>query len=181
METYKLKFTRLQNEIFRTLCIKAGMKFNQSVLAKMLKVSPTAIAKAILLLKKEELIKFEKGDNINLNFVSFNRDSEKAVFFKRTENLKMLYEFLLIQFLYNNLPGSTIILFGSYSKGEDTMQSDIDIAVIGYKDKDLDLIEFEKKFERKININYYESWQGINKHLKNNILNGITLIGAVEL
>ena len=157
------------------------MKLNQRSLAKMLKVSPTAVAKSLPLLKKEELIKFEKGNNINLNFVSFNRDSEKAIFFKKTENLKMLYEVLLIQFLYNNVPGSTIILFGSYSKGEDTIQSDIDLAVIGYKDKNLNLAEFEKKLERKINVNYYESWQGINKHLKNNLLNGITLIGAVEL
>ena len=157
------------------------MKLNQRTLAKMLKVSPTAVAKSLPLLKKEELIKFEKGNNINLNFVSFNRDSEKAIFFKKTENLKMLYEVLLIQFLYNNVPGSTIILFGSYSKGEDTIQSDIDLAVIGYKDKNLNLAEFEKKLERKINVNYYESWQGINKHLKNNLLNGITLIGAVEL
>ena len=181
METYKLKFTRLQNEIFRTLCIKAGMKFNQSALAKMLKVSPTAIAKALPLLEKEGLVKIERGDNINLNHVSFNRDSERAVFFKKTENLRLLYEINLIQFLYNSLPGSTIILFGSYSKGEDTAQSDIDIAVIGYKNKELDVSEFEKKLEHAININYYESWQKIHKNLKNNILNGITLAGAVEL
>jgi predicted nucleotidyltransferase len=181
MDTYKLKFTRLQNEIFRFLCMKAGIKWNQRGLAKMLKVSPTAIAKALPLLDKEELIKFEKGDNINLNFVSFNRDSEKAIFFKKTENLRMLYEIGFVQFIYNTLPGSTAVLFGSYSKGEDTAQSDIDIAVIGYKDKNLDLKEFEEKLGHVININYYENWKDINKHLKNNILNGITLAGAVEL
>lgn len=157
------------------------MKFNQSNLAKMLKVSPTAIAKSIPSLEKEELIKFEKGNNINLNSVYFNRDSEKAIFFKRTENLKRLYELGLIQFLYNSLPGSTIILFGSFSKGEDTTKSDIDIAIIGHRNRNLDLSEFEKKLEHAININYYESWQRIHKNLKNSILNGITLAGAVEL
>lgn len=180
MDTYKLKLSRLQNEIFRFLCIRAGEKINQRGLAKMLKVSPTAIAKALPLLEKEELVKYEKGNNINLHFISFNRDSEKAVFLKKVENLKELYEFGLINFLYNSLPGSTIILFGSYSKGEDTMKSDIDIAVIGYKDKKIDLAEFEKKFEHTININFYENWN-IQKNLKNNILNGITLAGAVQL
>ena len=181
METYKLKFTRLQNEIFRFLSIEAGMKFNQSKIAKMLKVSPTAIAKALPLLEKEELINFEKGDNINLNLVSFNRESPKAVFLKKIENLKLIQEAGLIDFLFNEFPGCTIILFGSYSKGEDSVTSDIDIAVVGTKGKEMDLAGFNKKLERTININFYESWKAIHKHLRNNILNGITLSGAVSL
>src|SRR3989344_3619517 len=181
MDTYKLKLTRLQNEMFRFLSIKAGMKFNQRRIAKLLGVSPTAVAKALPLLEKEELIKYEKGDNINLNSVSFNQDSSKAVFFKKIENLKLIYEVGLVKFLFNEFPGCTVVLFGSYSNGEDTTISDIDIAVIGSKNKEVDLDGFNKKLERTVNINFYESWKGINKHLKNNILNGITLSGAVEL
>jgi len=181
MDMYKLKLTRLQNEIFRFLSIKAGMKFNQRGIAKLLRVSPTAIAKALPLLEKEELIKFEKGDNINLNSVSFNRDSSKAIFFKKVENLKLIYEAGLVSFLFNEFPGCTIVLFGSYSKGEDTTTSDIDIAIIGTKGKEADLEGFNKKLEHIVIINFYESWKVINKHLKNNILNGIILSGAVEL
>ena len=159
METYKLKFTRLQNEIFRFLSIKAGMKFNQSRIAKMLKVSPTAISKALPLLEKEGLIKFEKGDNINLNLISFNREFSKSVFLKKIENLKRLQEVGLIDFLFNEFPGCTIILFGSYSKGEDIVTSDIDIAVIGTKEKKTNLSEFNRKLEHIININFYESFK----------------------
>lgn len=181
METYKLKFTRLQNEIFHFLSIKAGIKFNQRSIAKMLEVSPTAVAKSLPMLEKEGLIKFEKGDNINLNSVSFNRDSSKAIFFKKVENLRLIYEAGLVDFLFNKFPGCTVVLFGSYSKGEDTNASDIDIAVIGSKDKEINLEEFNKKLEHIVNVNFYESWKAIHKHLKNNILNGIILSGSVDL
>ena len=41
--------------------------------------------------------------------------------------------------------------------------------------------KFHKALERAIIINYYSSFKDIDKHLLNNILNGITLKGAVEL
>jgi len=59
--------------------------------------------------------------------------------------------------------------------------SDIDIAVIGRKDKLLNLDKYEKTLNRKININFYDNWKDIHKYLKNNILNGIVLIGGIEL
>jgi len=62
-----------------------------------------------------------------------------------------------------------VVLFGSYSKGEDIINSDIDIAVIGRKDKQIDLTIYEKKLEREININIYESFKSIHKNLKENL------------
>ena len=100
---------------------------------------------------------------------------------KRVENLKNLYTYGLSDYLEEELAGATIILFGSYSMGEDTNTSDIDIAVIERKNKMIDIEKFEKILNRKININFYNSWKDIHKHLKNNILNGITLHGSVEL
>jgi len=66
-------------------------------------------------------------------------------------------------------------------QGEDAMRSDIDLAVIGGKDKILDLERFETVLNRKINMNFYNSWKDIHKHLKNNILSGIVLHGVVDL
>ncbi|MFH0831831.1 MAG: nucleotidyltransferase domain-containing protein [archaeon] len=181
MDMYKLNFTRLQNEIFRLLCIKAGISLNQREIARMLKISPTAVANALPALEKEGIIKLEKGKNINLNSVMLDRESEKAILLKRVENLKMLYESGFVKFLYNQFPGSAILLFGSYSRGEDTAKSDVDIAVIGSKDKSISLQEFEKKLERVINLNFYDSLKTIERNLRNNILNGIILSGAIEL
>ena len=181
MEMYKQKFTKLQNEIFNLLCFKAGEKLNQRTIAGFLRVSPTAIKKALPLLEKEELIKLEKGKNINLNFVSLNQDNKRAIELKRIQNLKNIYESGLADFLEENLPGCTIILFGSYSRGEDIMKSDVDIAIIGTRGKEVDLNVFEKKMEKEIRINFCRSFKDVHSYLKLNILNGIILAGAVEL
>jgi predicted nucleotidyltransferase len=179
MDTYKLKWTALEQEIFSILSSRAGERLSQREIAILLKVSPTAVANSLKNLKENNLIKIEKTKTIN--FISFNRDEQKAIDLKRVENLKNIYIFGLSDYLLHALPGATIILFGSYSRGEDTNTSDIDIAAIERKDKMLELEKYEKILNRKINVNFYDSWQKIHKHLKNNILNGILLHGSVDL
>ena len=179
MDIYKLNWTQLEQEIFSLLCLRAGEKLSQREIAKILKVSPTTIKEPARKLKEKNLIKIEKTKTIN--FISFNRDEEKAINLKRAQNLKNTYTTGLTEHLKNELPGSTIIIFGSYSRGEDTNNSDIDIAVIERKEKKLTLNEYEKKLNRKININYYKTLKEINPELKNNILNGIIINGSVEL
>ncbi len=179
MDIYKLNFTILELELFSYLALRAGEKFSQRELAKILKVSPTAVANAVRNLKGKLLVEVEKTKTIN--FITFNRDNRRAIQLKRIENLKNLYAAGLVDFLEEQLAGSAIILFGSYARGEDTKNSDIDIAVIGRKKKDLALEDYEKVLFRTININFYDSWKDIHKHLRNNILNGIVLSGGVEL
>lgn len=179
MDIYKLKWTVLGQEIFSLLCLRAGEKLSQREIAKILKVSPTAVANSLAKIKKENLITIEKTKTIN--FISLNRNEKRAIELKKTENLKNTYTSGLSDYLENELPGATIFLFGSYSRGEDTNASDIDIAVIGRKDKIIDLSKYEKILNRKINANFYESWKKIDPYLKNNILNGIILHGGVEL
>ncbi|MFH1396374.1 MAG: nucleotidyltransferase domain-containing protein [archaeon] len=177
MDTYKLNFTKLEQEIFSLLCIKAGEKLSQREIAILLKVSPTAVSKSIKNLN--ELIKIEKTKTIN--FISFNRDNRAAIDMKRVENLKNIYLSKLSEYLEEVLAGATIIVFGSYARGEDTIKSDLDIAVIGRKDKLLKLQKYEKSLQRTININFYDSWKDIHTNLKNNILNGFILHGSVVL
>ncbi|OIO62264.1 hypothetical protein COY26_01700 [Candidatus Woesearchaeota archaeon CG_4_10_14_0_2_um_filter_33_10] len=179
MDIHQLNFTLLEQKIFALLCLRAGEKLSQREIAKLLKVSPTAVSNSIKKLRENSLINVEKTKTIN--FISFNRDGQRAVEMKRVENLKNLYTYGLSDYLEEELAGATIILFGSYSIGEDTNTSDIDIAVIERKNKMIDIEKFEKILNRKININFYNSWKDIHKHLKNNILNGITLHGSVEL
>lgn len=181
MDTIKLKFTRLQAEIFRLLCIKAGSSINQNNMAKELKVSPTAISKAIKYLEKENLAKVVKSKTMNLILIELNRDNIKAMQMKRVENLKQIYESGLIEELEGTFQGATIILFGSFSRGDDTISSDIDLAVIGRKEKEVDLRKLENMFKRKIIINFYPNLKDIHKNLRENICNGIVLSGGVEL
>ncbi len=179
MDIYKQNFTQLEQAIFSLLCVKAGEKFSQRDIAKFLNVSPTAVANSLKKLKENNLIKIEKTKTIN--FISLNRDNQQAIERKRVENLSMLYKSHLNMFLEESFPGSTIILFGSYSYGYDTSNSDIDIAIIGSKEKIIDLEKFEKMLEREININFYDSLKNIHKELRENICRGIVLFGGIEL
>jgi len=178
MEIFKLKFKILQQEIARFLAMKSGKSFNALNLANALKVSPTAIAKSLNQLEKEGLIKIKKDKRFS---IEFNRDNPRAIAFKRVENLRLIYESGLSEVLFEEFPGATIILFGSYSYGEDTISSDIDVAIIGSKEKEIKTDKFEKALGKKIILHFYPSFKEIHKNLKENILNGILLKGGVEL
>src|SRR3989344_2639988 len=120
MDMYKNKWTQLQSEIFRLFCIKSGQTLNLRGIARLLKKSPTAISNVLQELEKEGLIRMKKSENINLLSIEFNRDNQNAINMKRIENLKMIYESGLAKFLQDSFPGTTIIIFGSYSRGDDT-------------------------------------------------------------
>ncbi|MFH0700859.1 MAG: nucleotidyltransferase domain-containing protein [Candidatus Woesearchaeota archaeon] len=186
MDMYQLKWTRLQSEMFRFLCIKAGQSFNLRNIAASLKVSPTAVSKALKGI--EPLIKIKKVEKINLFSIELDRNNRKAIQLKRVENLKMVYESGLADFIFEEFPGCTTIVFGSYALGEDVgygdkdeRSSDIDIAIVGTKGKEINLKKYSLLLERKIHLNFYKSWADIPKQLKNNILQGIVLNGGVEL
>ena len=180
MTTNTLEFTQLQNKIFRLLCIKSGENLNQRQIAKLLNATPSGIAKALTMLEKKQIVNVKRDNLMNLNSITLNRN-QKIMQMKQIENLKQIYETELVDFLENEFPGSTIIMFGSFTRGEDTTNSDIDLAIIEAKNKTINLKEFETKLERTININFYKSFSEINKHLKENLCNGITLSGGIEL
>ena len=181
MDTYKLKFTRVGSVTARLCYIKAGQKLNQRQIAKFLNVTPTAIAKVLPLLLKNKIIKINKSKDMNLNLIELNRGNQKVINLKKADNLKLIYESDLLELLKEKHPGCTIILFGSYAKGEDTIKSDIDLAIIGSNKKNIDLSKYEKFLEREIRINYYKTFKEINKELKENLCNGIVLSGGIEL
>jgi predicted nucleotidyltransferase len=73
----------------------------------------------------------------------------------------------------------SIVLFGSYSRGEDIESSDIDIFVECKKEQ-VNIIKFNKKLKRNIEIRFKENFNKYPKELKNNIINGIILSGFLE-
>ncbi len=178
---YKLKLTILQQEIIRLFFIKANNSLNQRRIANLLEVSPPAVMKALPGLTKQGYVIVEQDKESKRLSIKLNRENPKILQLKRTDNLKQIYESGLAEHIENKFPGTTIILFGSYSRGEDTASSDIDMAVIGSKEKSLEVEIFEKMLERKINIVFFKSFHSINKHLKENILNGISIVGGIEL
>lgn len=178
---YELKLTNLQQRILRFLFVKSGSEVNALKIAKSLNVSQPAVSKALPFLEKERMIKLEKNPESGRLSIQINKENHKIMQLKRVDNLKLIYETGLADFIEKEFAGSVIILFGSYSRGEDTVRSDVDIAIIERKDKIIDLKEFEDALERKINLNFFDSFQKIHDNLKENIFNGIVLVGGVEL
>lgn len=178
---YKLKLTLLQQEVLRFLFVNAGMAFNARTLAIGLEVSQPAISKALPSLEKEGYIKVKKDKESKRLSIELNRDNPLVAGLKRAENLKIFYESGLAEYLSDSFPGCTIMLFGSYSMGEDTIGSDVDIAVIGTKGKELEFERFEKMLKKRIIVQFYPNFKDINKHLKENIFNGILIKGGIEL
>ena len=178
---YKLKLTNLQQEIIRLLFVKAGTFLNQRQISRYLQVTQPAVMKALPLLEREDLIKIEQDKESKRWSIELNRVNHKIMQLKRADNLKQIYESELADFLEEKFAGSTIILFGSYSRGEDLINSDIDIAIIGRKEKVVILSEYEKLLERTIHLSFYPYFHKIHKELKENLCNGIILIGGIEL
>ncbi|MFT4309662.1 MAG: nucleotidyltransferase family protein [Candidatus Woesearchaeota archaeon] len=116
------------------------------------------------------------------NTVFYTGDRANSIFIleKRLYNIKSVYESGLIDFLRSELSNPIIILFGSYSKGEDTENSDIDLYIETVSKKELLLERFSKKLQRNIQIFRHKSIREIkNVNLSNNIINGITLNNGI--
>ena len=79
---------------------------------------------------------------------------------------------------------SSVILFGSFARGENIKRSDIDILIITPLKKKIDISKFEEKIGHEIQIFTYskESLKKMkNKELLNNFINGIVLEGHMEI
>ena len=131
-------------------------------------------------LVKEKILKIEKISGVT--FFSANRMSKKFLFEKQLYNLKKMNESDLIDYLKKELSNPLIIVFGSYSKGEDIEKSDIDLYIETPSKKKVDLKKFEKILKRDIQLFVFQSIKKINNvHLRNNIINGIVLNGFLEV
>jgi predicted nucleotidyltransferase len=102
-------------------------------------------------------------------------------------NLNMVYESGILEEIHKIIPNSrTIILFGSYRKGDDTEKSDIDIAVEVLGDKEIEIVELgvlpQFGYRRNVPVNIHVfSRNKIDLNLFANISNGIVLEGFLEV
>ena len=131
-------------------------------------------------LEKESILTTIKTGNVNL--YTANRGSEKYLLEKKLYNIKKIYESELIEHLRRELSNPPIVLFGSFAKGEDTEESDIDLYIETTSKKMVSLEKFEKLLKRKIQLFWYKNLNEIsNLHLANNIINGIILNNYIEV
>ena len=158
--------------------------FHIRMLEKKTGFSTTAVIDAIKKLKKYEIITVEETSLTNN--IKANLESEAYRFYKLVFNLYRLKRYLFIDKLieiFNN--PEAIVLFGSFAKGEDIEESDIDILVLSSQ-KDNENLEdfvnlFKKELNRKINIHILPSLAKSSNEFKNAVANGIVLHGYLKI
>ncbi len=174
-----------RNRIMRFLFLYPEESFSLSELAKLTGVAKSNIGKILEEFYTIEMIKIEKLSKIwriKANQTDWIYRKNKIIF-----NLSVIYESGIVEFLmdYYKNP-KAIILFGSFRKGEDLSNSDIDIAIESDEAKDYKIIElrefseFEKTINRKIQLHLFNR-KYINIEIFNNIANGIALWGFLEV
>jgi len=141
----------------------------------------TSVKKNLDKLVKSRLVIESVEKKGGRKFPLYKANTENRLFkeYKRIYNLSSLIESGTIRFIEEKLMPKSIIVFGSYQRGEDTEDSDIDIFA-ECKEGGLNLDKFEKKLDRKIQLHFKENFALYPKELKNNIINGIVLSGFLE-
>ena len=160
--------------------------FHIRELTKTSSCSTTAIVDGANILENYKIIKIEEN-NITKN-IKADLDSDAYYHYKLIFNLYRLMRYSIVDNLkdYFNNP-ECIVVFGSFAKGEDVENSDIDILIISSSEKPKsknfdDFINiFRKEFNRDINIIVLKSLEKAVDSFKNSISNGIVLHGYLKV
>ncbi len=145
------------------------------------KIAHTSVKKNLQKLMKIGLIKQKIERKGTRKFPIYQAYKENKVFiqYKKVYNLQTIMESGIINSIEEKLMPKCIVMFGSFQRGEDTEESDIDLFVEGKKEE-MKLIQFEEKIGRKIQIHFKDNFISYPKELKNNLINGIVLHGFLE-
>ena len=154
-------------------------------ISRIIKLSPTTASKYLNKLKKEGILD-NKEERRHILFRA-NTEDKKFITKKINYNIDKIKNSGLITFLEEELIyPKAIILFGSYAKGENTPDSDIDIFVLTESKKKINLSDYEKNLKTEIqlfvhNNKEFQLMKKNNKEIFNNIINGIKLYGFIEV
>ncbi|MBS3163717.1 nucleotidyltransferase domain-containing protein [Candidatus Woesearchaeota archaeon] len=181
----KLYEETAKNKIAEILFKYPEKEFSLSDLAKEAGVAKANIGGILEEFRKAGLINIEKLSKIWR--IKANQTNWLYIRSKIVYNLNFIYKSGLVEFLADFFKNpKAIVLFGSFRKGEDLSNSDIDIAIetnesnehrtIGLKE----LSEFEQIIGRKIQLHLF-SRENIDIGVFNNIANGILLWGFLEV
>jgi len=160
-------------------------EFGLNDLTEALKISKTTANRVVHQLVDEGFLNLEVIGNIWR--ISCNKDHLYNYSRKISYNLSMVYESAIMGLIHEIVPNSrVIILFGSYRKGDDNENSDIDIAVEVLDNKDLRIENLgilpEFGFRKNVQVTLHIfSRNKIDLNLFANIANGIILEGFLEV
>lgn len=147
-------------------------------LAEAIDVSPGFVSKHIPSLLEEEMV-VEKREG-NMRMFSADTSSSRYRRGKRAFNIREILVSDLVPDLENGLYPDALVLFGSYLRGTDKEDSDIDIAVVNGREEPPDLSVYEKKFERRIKLTRTSPNKAEPEFIET-LANGLVLSGYLEV
>lgn len=150
-------------------------EFGLREISRKTKIAPISVKKYLDKMIAENIIKKRHQKITKYPIYMADFDSTNYKLKKKLFMLNQIYTSNAYQKIINKFP-NVVILFGSTSKGEDTIESDIDIYI---ESKEFEISE--KIFNRKISPLFSENFGKLSKELKNNILNGIILYGYLDV
>lgn len=175
-----MKRKNIKEEIKAYFFLNPTERMRVRQIERKIKLPLPSVIKYAKELEKEGILK--KEEIAGAVFFSADRTSKRFLLEKKLYNIRQLYEAGLIEYLINELSNPIIMVFGSYSKGEDTENSDIDLYIQTPSKKEIKLERFEKILKRKIEIFIHSNLKQINNHhLINNIINGVILNNYIEV
>ena len=159
-------------------------EFHLREIARMMKKSPATVKKYLAESVKEGIVlkKKERGFEI----YKANTESNKYKELKKIYNKNKIIESGLLKFLVQKFNIPVIIVFGSYARGEDNKNSDIDFFILSEIKTNVTLDKYEKLLKRRIQVHNFNKKQfnelkKKNPELINSIINGIVLNGFLEV
>lgn len=132
------------------------------------------------------LLRKYRDESTNRVIVSANLENPLFRMKKLYFNVRKIYESGLIGYLQQELSLPTIVLFGSHAKGENRVDSDIDLFVLCDRKEALQLMRFEKLLKKEIQLlmqtkKAFPRMKNREPQLVNNIVNGLVLEGFIEV
>ena len=155
-------------------------EFNVREVARILKISPATASKELKKFVKKNFLKNRKERVFDLYMADLEKDPYKDL--KIYYNIRKFKDSNFLDALNKFYLRPAIILFGSCASGTDTETSDMDILIMSEKTKESpETKTYEKKINRKLQLFVVREIKDLkNKHLINNILNGIKIQGKIK-
>lgn len=171
------KLTNSEKQVLNYFIQNPSSEIHVRGLSKEIGVSYSTVRTSLKTLEEADLLKSDKKSKM----VFYSAEGEKFREAKKIANLENLIDSDVVKFLEKNLKPEAIVLFGSYLEGRDNEDSDIDIAVINGRDKELDLDRFEEKLGRTIELTQIENLENETKEFRNTLANGLVVQGYLEV
>ena len=159
-------------------------EFHLRELARILKKNPVTIKRHLQGFVKLGVLNCKKERRLEI--YSSNTENFYYKEYKKVYNRFKIIESGLLNFLKKEFNLPTIILFGSYERGEDNKNSDVDIFILTEIKKHINLEFYEKKINRPIQLHImnkkeFQKAKKDNPDLINSIINGSLLSGFTEV